>query len=95
MPGCLRPTSAQQGGALLEEVLVTAEKKSTAESAQTVPISIAAFPGKQVEATLAISLTDVGLSTPNVSLDASNYYPGMHDPRMSPIGRIASAEEVA
>src|SRR5688572_1138061 len=68
---------AQQGGALLEEVLVTAEKKSTAESAQTVPISIAAYSGKQVEAMFAISLTDVGLSTPNVSLTAIPTFPGV------------------
>ena len=68
---------AQQGGALLEEVLVTAEKKSAAESAQTVPISIAAYSGKQVEAMFAISLTDVGLSTPNVSLTAIPTFPGV------------------
>jgi iron complex outermembrane receptor protein len=68
---------AQQGGVLLEEVLVTAEKKSAAESAQTVPISIAAYSGKQVEAMFAISLTDVGLSTPNVSLTAIPTFPGV------------------
>lgn len=71
------PAGAQQSEVLLDEILVTAQKKFTAESAQTVPISIAAYSGEQVEAMFAINLTDVGLSTPNVSLTAIPTFPGV------------------
>src|SRR5688500_18465295 len=62
---------------LLEEVLVTAQKRSAAESAQSVPMSISAYSGDQVEAMFAGSLVDIGLATPNVNLTAIPTFPGV------------------
>jgi len=66
-----------QGGALLEEVVVTAQKKGFGESAQDVPISISAFSGDQVEALFATNLTDIGLVTPNANLVDIATFPGV------------------
>jgi iron complex outermembrane receptor protein len=54
--------------ALIEEVLVTAQKKSAAESVQDVPIAISAYSGDKVEAMFAIDLQDIGKTAPNVHL---------------------------
>lgn len=62
---------------LLEEVLVTAQKRSAAESAQSVPMSISAYSGDQAEAMFAGSLVDIGLATPNVNLTAIPTFPGV------------------
>jgi iron complex outermembrane receptor protein len=61
---------AQSGrsSALIEEVMVTAQKKSTAEAVQDVPIAISAYSGDKVEAMFAVDLQDVGQTAPNVNL---------------------------
>jgi len=53
---------------LIEEVLVTAQKKATAEAAQDVPLAISAYSGDKIEAMFATDLSDIGLTAPNVSL---------------------------
>ncbi|MCE2391546.1 MAG: TonB-dependent receptor [Proteobacteria bacterium] len=53
---------------LIEEISVTARKKSSAEAVQDVPVSVSAFSGDKVEAMFAVNLTDVGLHTPNANL---------------------------
>ncbi|MBL4671296.1 MAG: TonB-dependent receptor [Arenicella sp.] len=66
-----------QGSRLLEEVVVTAQKKGFGESVQDVPISISAFSGDQAEAMFAVNLTDIGLATPNASLTEIPTFPGV------------------
>lgn len=66
-----------QGSSLLEEIVVTAQKKGFGESVQDVPISISAFSGDQVEAMFAANLTDIGLATPNASLTELPTFPGV------------------
>ncbi|HEY8385739.1 MAG TPA: TonB-dependent receptor [Porticoccaceae bacterium] len=63
-------------GAMIEEVLVTARKRAGAEGAQSVPITISAVSGEQIEAMFATNLTDVGMSMPNVRLDDSGAFAG-------------------
>ena len=55
--------------AQLEEVLVTATKKTNAEKAQDVPIAITAISGAQIERMFAKDIGDVGLRIPNVRFD--------------------------
>jgi iron complex outermembrane receptor protein len=64
-------------GALIEEVMVTAQKKSTAEAVQDVPIAISAYSGEKMEAMFALTLTDIGLSTPNANLTPLTTSPGV------------------
>ncbi len=66
-----------QASKILEEVVVVAQKKGFAESAQDVPISISAFTGDQVEAVFAGNLTDIGLVTPNANLIDIATFPGV------------------
>ncbi len=66
-----------QGSALLEEIVVVAQKKGFGESIQDVPISITAFSGDQAEAMFAVNLTDIGLATPNASLTELPTFPGV------------------
>ncbi|EAQ96658.1 TonB-dependent receptor [Congregibacter litoralis] len=63
--------------ALIEEVLVTAQKKSAAESVQDVPIAITAMSGAKIEAMHAVTLTDIGLSTPNANFSPVGTIPGV------------------
>jgi iron complex outermembrane receptor protein len=63
--------------AMMEEVLVTSQKKSAAESVQAVPIAITAMSGAKIEAMHAITLTDIGLSTPNANLSPVGTIPGV------------------
>lgn len=61
-------TPAKGVNRLIEEVLVTAQKKAIAERSQDVPIAISAYSGDKVEAMFAVDVTDIGLTSPNVSL---------------------------
>ena len=54
---------------LLEEVIITAQKKSQGELIQEVPIAITAFNGDQLDALQVNDLQDLTFSIPNVSLD--------------------------
>lgn len=71
------PAASKTSDRFLEEVLVTAQKRSVAESAQSVPISITAYSGNQVEAMFAGTLVDIGLTTPNVNLTTIPTFPGV------------------
>ena len=69
--------AAAPSAAILEEVLITAQKKKAAENLQDVPKSISVYSGEQVEAIFAVDLTDIGLTTPNASLSSIPTFPGV------------------
>ena len=54
---------------LVEEIVVTATKKTDAENVQDVPIAITAFNDRTLEALKVRTLENLSFSTPNVSLD--------------------------
>ena len=56
----------QQGD---QEIVVTARRR--AESLQNVPIAVTAFSGAQLERQGAVDITDIGQTTPNVTLEVS------------------------
>lgn len=68
---------ANSVNALMEEVTITARKKSAAENVQDVPIAISAYSSDKIEASKAINLTDIGLSTPNANLAPIGTIPGV------------------
>ena len=55
----------------LEEILVTARKKSVQESAQNVPVTLTAVTGEQLESRKTRDLSELGKAIPNVALDES------------------------
>lgn len=63
-------------GAMIQEVMVTARKRGVAEGAQSVPVTISALSGDQIEAMFAENLTQVGMTMPNVRLDDAGAFPG-------------------
>lgn len=63
-------------GNRLGDIVVTAQRRSKAESAQRVPIAITAVSGQQMTEMHALTLTDVGRVAPNVSLTPSGTFPG-------------------
>lgn len=69
--------SSDRLGGLIEEVRVMAQKKSTSEAVQDVPISITAYSGDKVDAMFAVNLTDIGLNTPNANLTPLTTSPGV------------------
>ena len=68
--------AARGASTLLEEVMVTATKKSQAESIQDVPIAISAFNNQQLEAMFAQDIRDVGTQVPNVMFTEVRTVPG-------------------
>jgi iron complex outermembrane receptor protein len=54
---------------MLEEIIVSAQKKSVAESVQDVPIAITALSGNQLDALNFRALDDIATISPNVTLD--------------------------
>ncbi len=68
-----RATSAER---VLEEVLVTGRKRSSAELAQDVPIAVTGFSENQLRAIQALDLKDLSAYTPNVQLRETRTVPG-------------------
>ena len=75
------PTTAmaQEGsaGALLEEIVTTARKRSNAEAVQDVPIAVTAFGAAQIEALFVQKIDDLGYLMPNVQMEQIGTFPGV------------------
>ena len=72
---------AQQGsaGALLEEIVTVARKRSEAEAVQDVPIAVTAFGAEQLDALFVTKLDDLSHMMPNVQLEAVGTFPGVQN----------------
>lgn len=72
---------AQDGsaGALLEEIVTTARKKSNAEAVQDVPVAVTAFGATQIDALFVKKIDDLGYMMPNVQLEAVGTFPGVQN----------------
>lgn len=73
--------SAQSGsaGALLEEIVTTARKRSEAEAVQDVPIAVTAYGAEQLDALFVKKLDDLSYLMPNVQLEAVGTFPGVQN----------------
>jgi iron complex outermembrane receptor protein len=69
---------AQQGsaGAMLEEIVTVARKRSEAEAVQQVPIAVSAFGAEQLDALFVQKLDDLSYMMPNVQLEDVGTFPG-------------------
>jgi iron complex outermembrane receptor protein len=72
---------AQQGsaGAMLEEIVTVARKRSEAEAIQQVPIAVSAFGAEQLDALFVQKLDDLSFMMPNVQLEAVGTFPGVQN----------------
>lgn len=61
---------------MLEEVVVTSQKRATSLDVQEVPTAISVYSGAALEEAFAVDLTDVGRMAPNVQLNSAGTYPG-------------------
>ena len=73
--------AAQEGaaGALLEEIVTTARKKSDAEAIQDVPVAISAFGAAQLDALFVTNVEDLSYVMPNVQLESVGTFPGVQN----------------
>jgi outer membrane receptor protein involved in Fe transport len=69
------PTPALSQGLVLEEVIVTAQKRT--ESLQDVPISVAAMSGEKISDTGILSLEELTLYVPNVNINSGAGTPNL------------------
>ena len=67
--------AASQGGMMLEEVIVTAQKRE--ESAQSVPLSVAAFTGNMIERVGGTDITTINGIAPNIVLQTQGLIPNV------------------
>lgn len=72
---------AQDGasGALLEEIVTTARKRSKAEAVQDVPVAVTAYGAAQIEALFVKKLEDLSYVMPNVQLESVGTFPGVQN----------------
>lgn len=72
---------AQDGaaGALLEEIVTTARKRSQAEAIQDVPIAVSAFGAVQLDALFVKKIDDLSYMMPNVQLESVGTFPGVQN----------------
>lgn len=72
---------AQQGaaGAMLEEIVTVARKRSEAEAVQDVPVAVSAFGAEQLDALFVTKLDDLSHMMPNVQLEAVGTFPGVQN----------------
>ncbi len=77
-------------GSLLEEVMVTARKRGVAEQAQSVPVTLTAMNGDQIDAMFAQNLADVSMIMPNVRLDSDGAFPGTSNFSVRGMGYIST-----
>ena len=75
------PAVAQEGaaGALLEEIVTVARKKSAAESVQDVPVAVTAFGAEQLDALFVTNVEDLSYVMPNVQLESVGTFPGVQN----------------
>ncbi len=66
-------------GALLEEIVTTARKRSKAEAVQEVPVAVTAYGSVQIEALFVKKLDDLSYLMPNVQLEAVGTFPGVQN----------------
>lgn len=64
-------------GALLEEIVTTARKKSDAEAVQDVPVAVTAFGAEQIDALFVKKITDLSYLVPNVQMEEIGTFPGV------------------
>jgi iron complex outermembrane receptor protein len=90
------PAIAQESAddALIDEVVVRAQKKAAGESVQDVPIAVSAFDEGTLERTFAIDLTDVGRLAPNVTLQPVSTFPNFANFTIRGIGVTTSIRTV-
>ena len=64
---------------MMEEVLVTSRKRSSAEAVQDIPLSITAFGANQLDAMYLKDLKDLSFSMPSVQTDEVGTFPGVQN----------------
>jgi len=72
---------ASRGAAamMMEEIQVTARKRSNAEALQDVPLAVTAYSGEQLDSMFVQNLQDLSFTAPNVQLEASGTFPGVQN----------------
>jgi iron complex outermembrane receptor protein len=68
-PTAVVAQGAEDGARAIEEVVVTARRRE--ETLQDVPLSITAFSGEELARIGALNITEIGQTTPNVTLEVS------------------------
>jgi iron complex outermembrane receptor protein len=78
----------------IEEITVTAEKKSSGQQLQKTPISITAVTSQTIEDLHITDVTDIGRMAPNVELDPVGTFPGFANFTIRGIGVSTSIRSV-
>lgn len=79
LPNNARAQTSGAAGALLEEIVTTARKRSEAEAVQDVPVAVTAYGAVQIEALFVKKLDDLSYMMPNVQLEAVGTFPGVQN----------------
>ncbi len=79
LPNIAHAQKSGAAGALLEEIVTTARKRSAAEAVQDVPVAVNAFGAAQIESLFVKKLEDLSYLMPNVQLESVGTFPGVQN----------------
>ena len=66
-------------GIMLEEVMVTAQKRAEGQDVQRIPLAVTAFTSEMLEVASVESVTDLGATAPNVYFAPNSFTPNVPD----------------
>lgn len=93
--GSIRSEAASQdSGSLMQDIVVTARKKTKAEAAQKVPIALTAISGAQIESLHVTTLRELGTYAPNVALEPNGTIKGLANFTIRGLGANTSTASV-
>ncbi len=84
------PQQEASNGGQLEDIVVTAQKKATGESAQRVPVALTAVSAETLTRANATNISDVGRLAPSVALQTPASVPGFANFAIRGIGASGS-----
>ncbi len=73
------PQKRGAAASMIEEIMVSARKRSAAEDAQDIPLAISAYGSEQLDAMFVQKLDDMSYTAPNVQLEAVGTFPGVQN----------------
>lgn len=85
---------AQNGEAILEEIVVSGRKMGKLEAAQDVPLAVTAFGPAQLDAAFVRNVENLSFAAPNVSLDSVGVTPGVQNFAIRGLGLNSSIPSI-
>ncbi len=93
-PAFAEPQGSRPETGVLEEVTVTAERKSSAQNLRETPMAVSAISGSIVDAARLQNVIEIGRLSPNTQLDPVGTFPGFSNFSIRGVGNSNSTRSI-